>query len=107
MRPLGIDEIPQAWNVLRGEMSFVGPRPERPEFVATLTAELPLYAQRHVVRPGITGWAQVNLPYGATVDDARHKLECDLYYLSQRSVRLDVAIMLLTLRRAVFRRQRR
>jgi len=101
MRPLGIDEIPQAWNVLRGEMSFVGPRPERPEFVAALEAAIPRYAQRHQVRPGITGWAQVNLPYGATVDDARHKLDCDLYYLSHRSVRLDLSIMLLTVWRAV------
>ena len=105
MRPLGIDEIPQAWNVLRGEMSLVGPRPERPEFCATLETEIPLYPQRHLVRPGITGWAQVNLPYAATVDDARQKLDCDLYYLRNRSLGLDLKIMLMTLRRAVFGRR--
>jgi lipopolysaccharide/colanic/teichoic acid biosynthesis glycosyltransferase len=98
MRPLGIDEIPQAWNVLCGEMSFVGPRPERPEFIAALEAAIPLYAQRHLVRPGITGWAQVNLPYGATVDDSRQKLACDLYYVRHANTRLDLTIMARTLR---------
>jgi lipopolysaccharide/colanic/teichoic acid biosynthesis glycosyltransferase len=101
MRPLGIDEIPQVWNVLRGEMSFVGPRPERPEFVRTLEAAIPCYRHRHAVRPGITGWAQVNFPYGATVEDARHKLEYDLYYLEHASVRMDLAIMLRTGRLAL------
>ena len=96
MRPLGIDEIPQVWNVLRGEMSFVGPRPERPEFVRTLEAAIPHYRHRHAVRPGITGWAQVNFPYGATVEDARRKLEYDLYYLERACVRMDLAIILRT-----------
>jgi len=101
MRPLGIDEIPQVWNVLRGEMSFVGPRPERPEFVRTLEAAIPGYRLRHAVRPGITGWAQVNFPYGATVEHARRKLEYDLYYLEHAGVRMDLAIMLRTGRLAL------
>lgn len=105
MRPLGIDEIPQAWNVLCGEMSFVGPRPERPEFIAALEAAIPLYAQRHVVRPGITGWAQINLPYAATVDDARHKLGCDLHYVRHGNIRLDLTIMARTLGHAVRHRR--
>lgn len=103
MRPLGIDEIPQVWNVLRGDMSFVGPRPERPEFVHTLAAAIPCYHHRHAVRPGITGWAQVNSPYGATVDAARQKLEYDLYYLTHACVRMDIAIMLRTLRNMIRR----
>ncbi len=102
MRPLRIDEIPQAWNVLRGEMSFVGPRPERPEFVSALESAIPLYAQRHAVPPGITGWAQVHLPCIATVDDARQKLEYDLYYLRHFSLRMDLNIMALTLQRLLF-----
>jgi lipopolysaccharide/colanic/teichoic acid biosynthesis glycosyltransferase len=105
MRPFGIDEIPQAWNVLRGDMSFVGPRPERPEFIAALEAAIPFYAQRHLVRPGITGWAQINLPYGATVEDARHKLRHDLYYVRHSSIRLDLTIMARTLRHAARRRR--
>ncbi len=96
IRALGIDEIPQAWNVLRGEMSFVGPRPERPEFVEILRATLPAYDHRHAVRPGITGLAQVNAPYAATVEESRHKLRYDLYYVRHASVRLDVKIMLRT-----------
>ena len=80
IRKLRIDELPQAWSVLKGEMSFVGPRPERPQFVADLEARLPYYAERHVVKPGITGWAQINYPYGASIEDAREKLEFDLYY---------------------------
>jgi exopolysaccharide biosynthesis polyprenyl glycosylphosphotransferase len=103
MRPFGIDEIPQVWNVLRGDMSFVGPRPERPEFVHTLEAAIPWYDHRHAVRPGITGWAQVNFPYGATVDAARQKLEYDLYYLTHACVRMDIAIMLRTLRNMIRR----
>lgn len=79
IRKVRIDELPQCWSVLKGEMSFVGPRPERPQFVADLERDLPYYAERHMVKPGITGWAQINYPYGASIDDARHKLEYDLY----------------------------
>ncbi len=102
IRLLRIDEIPQTWNVLRGEMSFVGPRPERPEFVATLRSAIPFYEQRHTVRPGITGWAQVNFPYAATIDAARQKLEYDLYYLQHLSVITDLAIMARTIKIIMF-----
>jgi lipopolysaccharide/colanic/teichoic acid biosynthesis glycosyltransferase len=107
IRALGIDEIPQMWNVLRGEMSFVGPRPERPEFVSSLRATIPSYDQRHAVRPGITGWAQLHLPYAATVEDARRKLEYDLYYLKHLSIPLDLAIMLRTTAMILFGRRGR
>lgn len=93
-----IDEIPQALNVLRGEMALIGPRPERPAFVEHLAAVIPHYASRSVVRPGITGWAQINYPYGASVEDARNKLAYDLYYLRHRGLALDVAIVLGTIR---------
>jgi len=98
IRKTRIDELPQAWSVLKGEMSFVGPRPERPQFVADLEARLPYYAERHVVKPGITGWAQINYPYGASVEDAREKLEFDLYYAKNYSPFLDVLILLQTAR---------
>jgi sugar transferase (PEP-CTERM system associated) len=98
IRKLRIDELPQAWSVLKGDMSFVGPRPERPQFVADLEARLPYYAERHMVKPGITGWAQINFPYGASVEDARQKLEFDLYYAKNYSPLLDVLILLQTLR---------
>jgi sugar transferase (PEP-CTERM system associated) len=98
LRKTRIDELPQAWSVLKGEMSFVGPRPERPQFVADLEARLPYYAERHVVKPGITGWAQINYPYGASVEDAREKLEFDLYYAKNYSPFLDVLILLQTAR---------
>jgi sugar transferase (PEP-CTERM system associated) len=98
IRKLRIDELPQAWTVLKGEMSFVGPRPERPQFVADLEARLPYYAERHVVKPGITGWAQINYPYGASIEDARHKLEYDLYYAKNYTPFLDILILLQTLR---------
>jgi sugar transferase (PEP-CTERM system associated) len=98
IRKLRIDELPQAWSVLKGEMSFVGPRPERPQFVADLEARLPYYAERHMVKPGITGWAQINYPYGASIDDARHKLEFDLYYAKNYTPFLDILILLTTLR---------
>jgi sugar transferase (PEP-CTERM system associated) len=98
IRKLRIDELPQCWSVLKGEMSFVGPRPERPQFVADLEARLPYYAERHMVKPGITGWAQVNYPYGASVDDARQKLEFDLYYAKNYTPFLDVLILLQTIR---------
>ena len=98
IRKVRIDELPQCWSVLKGEMSFVGPRPERPQFVANLERELPFYAERHMVKPGITGWAQINYPYGASVEDARHKLEYDLYYAKNYSPFLDLLILLQTLR---------
>ncbi len=98
IRKVRIDELPQAWNVLKGDMSFVGPRPERPEFVADLEEQLPYYAERHMVKPGITGWAQINYPYGASIEDARHKLEYDLYYAKNYTPFLDLLIILQTLR---------
>lgn len=98
IRKVRIDELPQTWNVLKGEMSFVGPRPERPEFVADLEQQLSYYAERHMVKPGITGWAQVNYPYGASIDDSRHKLEYDLYYAKNYTPFLDLLILLQTIR---------
>ncbi len=98
IRKLRIDELPQIWNVLRGDMSFVGPRPERPTFVSDLESKLSYYAERHMVKPGITGWAQINYPYGASLEDSRHKLEYDLYYAKNYTPFLDVLILLQTLR---------
>ena len=98
IRKVRIDELPQTWSVLKGEMSFVGPRPERPEFVADLETQLPFYAERHMVKPGITGWAQINYPYGASIEDSRHKLEYDLYYAKNYTPFLDLLILLQTLR---------
>jgi len=98
IRKLRIDELPQAWTVLRGQMSFVGPRPEVPRFVDELEEQLPYYAERHMVKPGITGWAQINYPYGASVEDARAKLEYDLYYAKNYTPFLDLLILLQTLR---------
>ena len=97
LRKTRIDELPQLWNVLRGEMSFVGPRPERPYFVELLKEKIPYWDLRHYVKPGITGWAQVMYRYGASVDDAYHKLEYDLYYAKKLSFRLDVLILLKTI----------
>lgn len=102
IRKLRIDEIPQTWNVLCGDMSFVGPRPERPEFVAKLRAVIPYYDQRHAVHPGITGWAQIHFPYGATTEDARQKLEYELYYLKNFSVLMDAFIILRTIKIILF-----
>ena len=96
IRKTRLDELPQVFNVLRGEMSLVGPRPERPEFVQQLAKEMPFYTERHRVKPGLTGWAQLSYPYGATVDDARNKLEFDLYYVKNASVFLDLIILLET-----------
>ncbi|MCC5808934.1 MAG: TIGR03013 family PEP-CTERM/XrtA system glycosyltransferase [Ectothiorhodospiraceae bacterium] len=96
IRKLRIDELPQIINVFRCEMSFVGPRPERPEFVKDLTQRVPFYHTRHSIRPGITGWAQVRYPYGASVEDAREKLQYDLYYVKNRSLFLDLTIMMQT-----------
>lgn len=102
IRKTRIDELPQCWSVLKGEMSFVGPRPERPQFVEDLEAKLPYYAERHMVKPGITGWAQINYPYGASIEDARQKLEYDLYYAKNYSPFLDILILLQTARVVLF-----
>jgi sugar transferase (PEP-CTERM system associated) len=98
IRLVRIDELPQTWCVLKGQMSFVGPRPERPEFVSDLEKKMSYYAERHMVKPGITGWAQINYPYGASIDDSRHKLEYDLYYAKNYTPFLDILILLQTLR---------
>lgn len=98
LRKLRLDELPQLFNVLRGEMSIVGPRPERPEFVAVLAEKIPYYHQRHCVKPGITGWAQVNYKYGETVEDSIAKLEYDLYYIKRLSPALDAYILFHTLK---------
>jgi sugar transferase (PEP-CTERM system associated) len=102
IRRTRVDEIPQMWNVLRGEMSFLGPRPERPEFVEQLKLELPYYSFRHSIKPGITGWAQVMYPYGASTSDAFEKLQYDLYYLKNLSSILDFQILLRTIRVVLF-----
>jgi len=102
IRTLRIDEIPQMWNVLKGDMSFIGPRPERPEFVQILERKVPYYAVRHSVKPGITGWAQVNYPYGASEEDALEKLQYDLFYLKNLSPFLDFHILLRTVRVVLF-----
>ncbi|MBN8813978.1 MAG: TIGR03013 family PEP-CTERM/XrtA system glycosyltransferase [Sphingomonas sp.] len=98
IRKVRIDELPQCWSVLKGEMSFVGPRPERPEFVEDLEQRINYYAERHMVKPGITGWAQINYPYGASIEDSRQKLEYDLYYAKNYSPFLDLLIILQTIR---------
>src|ERR1035441_7759532 len=104
MRKTRIDEIPQLWNVLRGEMGFVGPRPERPEFVKWLTSEIPFYDLRHMIRPGITGWAQVRYQYGASLEETKQKLEYDLYYVKHLSLGLDLLIMFETVKTIILRR---
>lgn len=96
LRRTRLDELPQLWNVLSGEMSLVGPRPERPEFVDPLRQQIPFFDQRHLVKPGITGWAQINYPYGASVEDSKSKLSYDLYYIKHLSWSLDIHIMLRT-----------
>jgi exopolysaccharide biosynthesis polyprenyl glycosylphosphotransferase len=103
IRSMRIDELPQLLNVLRGEMSMIGPRPERPHFVNQLARIIPFYRERSYVKPGITGWAQVNYPYGASVEDARQKLAYDLYYVKNRSLLLDLLILLATVRVILFR----
>jgi sugar transferase (PEP-CTERM system associated) len=104
LRRTRLDEVPQLWNVLVGDMSLVGPRPERPEFVADLTAQIPFYGQRHVVRPGVTGWAQIRHRYGASVEDALQKLQFDLFYIKHMSIALDVFIGIETLKTVLVRR---
>ncbi|MEJ7933583.1 TIGR03013 family XrtA/PEP-CTERM system glycosyltransferase [Sphingobium sp. AN558] len=98
LRKLRIDELPQTWTVLKGEMSFVGPRPERRQFVEDLEQHLRYYAERHMVKPGITGWAQINYPYGASIEDSRNKLEYDLYYAKNYTPFLDLLILIQTVR---------
>jgi sugar transferase (PEP-CTERM system associated) len=97
LRRTRLDEVPQFWNILCGEMSIVGPRPERPEFVEQLAREIPFYNQRHLVKPGLTGWAQINYPYGAGTDDALNKLKYDLYYIKHSSPGLDLQVILRTI----------
>lgn len=104
MRKLRIDELPQLWNVLKGDMSFIGPRPERMTFVKDLKKCVPYYGMRHTVKPGLTGWAQVCYPYGASVEDAQNKLEYDLYYIKNMSILLDLRIILKTLGVVLFPR---
>ena len=104
LRKTRLDEIPQLWNVLRGDMSLIGPRPERPSFVERLTKEIPYYGQRHVVKPGVTGWAQVRYTYGASVEDALEKMQYDLYYVKHMSLRFDLLIALETIKTVLLRR---
>jgi sugar transferase (PEP-CTERM system associated) len=103
IRKIRIDEIPQFWNILKGEMSFVGPRPERPHFVEQLAEEIPYYEQRHLIAPGLTGWAQIKYPYGASIEDARQKLQYDLFYIKNQSLALDAAILFETVKTIIFR----
>jgi lipopolysaccharide/colanic/teichoic acid biosynthesis glycosyltransferase len=101
LRRMRLDELPQLWNIVTGDMSFVGPRPERPSFVGKLTRDIPYYGQRHIVRPGLTGWAQVCYTYGASSEDALQKLQYDLYYIKNLSIPLDLFIILQTLKTVV------
>jgi sugar transferase (PEP-CTERM system associated) len=104
LRRTRLDELPQLWNVLTGDMSLVGPRPERPEFVSQLTAQIPFYGQRHAVRPGLTGWAQVRYTYGASVEDALEKLQYDLFYIKHVSIAFDLFIIFSTIKTVILRR---
>lgn len=104
MRMTRLDEIPQLWNILCGDMGFVGPRPERPEFVQWLMKEIPYYGLRHMIRPGLTGWAQVRYQYGASVEETKRKLEYDLYYIKHLSLGLDLLIMFETVKTIILRR---
>jgi sugar transferase (PEP-CTERM system associated) len=104
IRTTRLDELPQLWNVLRGDMSFVGPRPERPFFVAELAQAIPFYQQRHAVKPGLTGWAQVKYRYGASLEDAMEKLRYDLYYIKHLSVFFDLTIVFDTVKVVLFRK---
>lgn len=104
MRRTRLDELPQFWNILTGSMSLVGPRPERPEFVRSLTRDIPFYGQRHTIKPGLTGWAQVRYTYGANVEDAIEKLQYDLYYIKHMSMALDLFVMFETVKTVLLRR---
>ena len=106
LRNSRIDEIPQLINVLKGDMSFIGPRPERPEFVEDLKKQIYYYSKRHTIKPGVTGWAQVRYPYGATVEDAIEKLRYDLYYIKNLSFFLDTQILFETVKVVLFGRGR-
>ena len=97
-----LDELPQLWNVMNGDMSFVGPRPERPCFVEQLAREIPFYMQRHAVKPGLTGWAQVKYQYGSSIEDATEKLRYDLYYIKHLSIFFDLTIVLDTVKVILF-----
>jgi exopolysaccharide biosynthesis polyprenyl glycosylphosphotransferase len=97
LRRTRLDEAPQFWNILKGEMSLVGPRPERPEFVDQLRHRISFFVQRHLVKPGLTGWAQINYPYGASIEDTRNKLKYDLFYIKRASIGLDIQIILRTI----------
>jgi lipopolysaccharide/colanic/teichoic acid biosynthesis glycosyltransferase len=98
IRLIRLDELPQLWNVMRGDMSFVGPRPERPYFVEQLAAVIPFYTERHAVKPGVTGWAQVKYRYGSSTEDATEKLRYDLYYIKHLSVFFDLTIVIDTVK---------
>ena len=98
LRMTRLDELPQLWCVLNGSMSLIGPRPERPEFDRQLSQKIPYYELRHLIRPGLSGWAQVNYPYGASVEDAANKLSYDLFYLKNFSLLLDLLILFKTMR---------
>ena len=102
MRKTRIDELPQIWNVLKGEMSFIGPRPERQVFITEIEKVVPYYNLRHSIKPGLTGWAQVMYPYGASIEDAKRKLEYDLYYIKHQDFLLDIIIMFKTARIVIF-----
>jgi sugar transferase (PEP-CTERM system associated) len=104
IRKIRVDEIPQFWNILRGEMAFVGPRPERPHFVAQLAEQIPYYEQRHLIAPGLTGWAQIKYPYGSSMEDARHKLEYDLFYIKNHTLLFDMIILFETFKIILFGR---
>ncbi len=104
IRVIRVDEIPQFWNIIKGEMSFVGPRPERPHFVSQLAEEIPYYEHRHLTAPGLTGWAQIKYPYGASVEDARRKLQYDLYYVKNQGLALDLVIVFETVKTVLFGR---
>jgi lipopolysaccharide/colanic/teichoic acid biosynthesis glycosyltransferase len=97
LRKSRLDEIPQVWNILKGEMSFVGPRAERPEFYEQLKQKVPFYEERYLIKPGLSGWAQINYGYGSSISDTVEKLQYDLYYIKNRSFLLDIGIILKTI----------
>jgi lipopolysaccharide/colanic/teichoic acid biosynthesis glycosyltransferase len=104
LRRTRLDEVPQLWNVLKGDMSFVGPRPERPEFVSSLSEQIPFYGQRHVVRPGVTGWAQIRHDYTSDVDGTMEKLQYDLFYIKNMSMAFDIFVLIETIKTVLVRR---
>ena len=104
LRSTRLDEVPQLWNVFKGDMGFVGPRPERPEFVEWLNREIPYYNLRHLVRPGITGWAQISYQYGASLEESKEKLQYDLFYIKNMSVLLDAFVIFDTIKTVLVRK---